>query len=211
MAETTTPAGATPVVAGATPAQTPPADPVPAPATGADEGLGEGGRNALQQEREARRTAERELRKLTDKVAALELAGKSEQEQAVAKAKAEGATEALAKAQAMVRRASVREALVAAGCTDPAIVARADEFGALPVDEDGNVDGLSKAVSDFRGAHPTLFTARRPSGSADAGGITAAGAPQTTFTRAQIADPKFFEANKDAIMAASRRPGGITG
>lgn len=210
MTETTTPAGATPVVAGATPAQTPPVEPVPAPATGADEGLGEGGKNALQQEREARKTAERELKKLTEKVAALELAGKSEQEQAVAKAKAEGATEALTKAQSMVRRASVREALVAAGCSDPAIVARADEFGALPVDEDGNVEGLSKAVSDFKGAHPTLFTAKRPTGSADAGSSTSAGAPQATFTRAQLRDPEFFRANRAAIMAA-QAAGRITG
>ena len=206
----TTPAGAMPAAAGAMPAQTPPAEPPAAPATGTDETLGEGGKQALQQEREARKAAEKALKTLTDKLAAEELKGKSEQEQALAKARTEGATEALTKAQTMVRRASVREALVAAGCTDPAIAARADEFGELAVDEDGNVDGLSKAVGDFKAAHPTLFLGKRPTGSADAGSATGAGAPQTSFTRAQLRDPKFFRDNKDAIMAA-QTAGRITG
>jgi hypothetical protein len=206
----TTPAGAIPAATGAMPVQTPPAAPESVPATGADEALGEGGKQALQQERDARKTAERELKKLTDRLAAAELAGKSEQEQAIAKARTEGAAEALTKAQTIVRRASVREALVAAGCTDPAIAARADEFGELAVDEDGNVAGLSQAVSSFKGAHPTLFLGKRPTGSADAGSATGAGAPQTSFTRNQLRDPKFYRENKAAIEAAAAG-GRITG
>ena len=202
MPETTT-AGAIPAATGAMPVQIPPAAPETEPATGTAEALGEGGKQALQQEREARKTAEKALAAATKRLTDLETAGKSEQEQAIIKAKAEGATEALTRAQAMVRRASVREALVAAGCTDPAIAARADEFGELAVDEDGNVGGLVKAVGDFKGAHPTLFLARRPTGSADAGS-SGAGAPQTSFTRAQLRDPAFYQANKAAILEAQK-------
>ena len=205
----TTPAGAIPAATGATPVQTPPAAPETEPATGTAEALGEGGTRALQTERDARKAAEKALRTATERLTALETAGKSESEKAIAAARTEGATEALTKAQTIVRRASVREALVAAGCTDPAIAARADEFGDLAVDEDGNVDGLSKAVSDFKAAHGSLFLGKRPTGSADAGS-TGAGAPQTSFTRTQLRDPKFFREHKDAIMAA-QAGGRITG
>ena len=62
----------------------------------------------------------------------------------------------------------------------------------------------------FRAAHPALFAPRRPSGSADAGSGTSAGAPPTTFTRAQLRDPAFYRANKAAIQLAQQQ-GRITG
>jgi hypothetical protein len=184
------------------PVQTPPAAPETEPATGTAEALGEGGKQALQQERDARKTAERELKKLTDRLAALELAGKSEQEQAVAKAKAEGASEAMVKADAKVRRAEVKAALAAAGCTKSDLLANAPAFASLAVDEDGNVAGLNEEVSKAKTAYSELFGGKRP-GSWDAGSPTALGSAPT-FRASQLNDRAFYVANQAAIMQALR-------
>lgn len=158
-------AGATPAVAGATPAQTP-ASPAPAapaapttPATGADDGLGDAGKRALHAEREARTAAERERNELRARLEELENASKSDAEKAIAAARKEGGAEVLAKVQDRVRRTEVRAALQAAGITPSVmdLAARADQFSALKVNDEGEVAGLEDAVKAFREAMPDLF------------------------------------------------------
>lgn len=100
--------------------------------------------------------------------------------------------------------------LSTAGCVDVDIAAMAGDFADLPVTEDGDVDGIERAVADFQKAHPTLFGSRRPTGSADSGSSTSAGATQTTFSRTQLRDPEFYQANRAAIQAA-QAAGRITG
>ena len=210
MTDTTIPAGAMPVVPDATSGQSAQAQSDPPPATGSDEPLGDAGKGALQAERKAARDAIKRAEAAERELEALRTASQSEQEKAIAAARKEGATEAASKADARVRRSEVRRVLSAAGCVDVDIAAMASDFADLAVTEDGDVADLDKAVSSFKAAHPSLFGTRRPTGSADAGSTTAAGAPQTTFSRAQLRDPVFYQANKAAILAA-QAAGRITG
>lgn len=210
MADQTTTAGATPVVPDATSGQSAPAQSAPADATSTDEPLGDAGKGALQAERKAAREATKRAEAAERELEALRTANQSDQEKAIAAARKEGAAEAKAQADARVRRSEVRRVLATAGCVDVDIAAMAGDFSDLAVTEDGDVEGLDKAVAEFQKAHPTLFGSKRPTGSADAGSTTSAGAPQTTFTRAQLRDPAFYQANKDAIHAA-QAAGRITG
>ena len=209
MTETITPAGAMPVVASATPAQSAQAQSSPEPATGTDEQLGDTGLATLQKIRKEARDAARERDALKTELEALRTANQSDSEKALAAARKEGATEASVKADAKVRRSEVRRALTAAGCVDVGAI-DFGMFGDLAVTEDGDVTGLDKAVATFRSDHPALFAAKRPTGSADAGSATSAGAPATTFTRAQLRDTTFYRANRAAIQAA-QVAGRITG
>lgn len=163
----TTPAGAMPVAEGATPSQTavlPDAAPTP-PATGDSEALGEAGTRALAAERKRANEAEKAQRTLQTRLTELENASKSETDKAIDVARKEGAAEATAKANERIRRAEVRSALTAAG-VNPALLdlaARADEFGALKVGDDGEVEGLAAAVEAFKKTMPDLFrAAQRP-------------------------------------------------
>lgn len=164
-------AGAIPVAAGAMPAQTPPADPAPAPATGADEQLGDGGTRALQTERDARKSAERELRKRDDTIAAMELAGKTESEKLIAQAKKDGAAEVTARWFMQVRRSEVKAALAGAGINASVLdlALGAPEFAALKVTDEGEVEGLSEAIAAFKKARADLFKPTAAPGSADGG------------------------------------------
>lgn len=164
-------AGAMPAVEGATPsqtpAQTPAAGPKPeqteAPATSADDQLGDAGKRALTDERSARKIAERERDELRTRVEELENASRSETEKAVANARKEGEAAAEARYQTRIRASEVRAALQKAGMADPDPVLGAAEFAALKV-SDGGVEGLEAAVSAFKTAHPSLFPPTKPSG-----------------------------------------------
>lgn len=162
----TTPAGAMPVVGGATPPQTP-AQPATvttpaangAPATGDDELLGEAGRRALQAERIRASAAERERDDFRRRFEELENSSKSDHEKAIAQAKKEGAAEVLGRIQGQVRRSEVKAALSSAGLSGSMLdlASRADEFVDLKVSDDGTVDGLAAAVEAFKKATPELF------------------------------------------------------
>jgi hypothetical protein len=166
-------AGATPVAGGATPPQTPaqpaattpPATPA-APATGDDDGLGEAGTRALKAERDARAAAERERDDAKRQLEELENASRSDHEKAIAQAKKDGAAEALTKVQATVRRSEVRAALSAAGLSSSMLdlASKADEFAALKVNDEGEVQGLEQAIADFKKAMPDLFKAQPAAG-----------------------------------------------
>jgi hypothetical protein len=195
------------------PAATPATGPAAgAPATGEPSDLGDAGKRAIDAMK-AERDAEQRARKAAEKALdELRLAGATDTEKAIAKAKADGAAEVTGRFHDQIRRSEVRVALTAAGM-NPGVIdlaARADEFAALKVGDDGAVDGLDRVVAAFKTAHGDLFAGKRPTGSADAGGITAAGAPQTSFTRAQLRDPEFYRKNRAAIQAA-QATGRITG
>jgi hypothetical protein len=212
MPDTTTPtAGATPVEPGATPGQSAPAQSDAAPATGTDEPLGDAGKGALQAERKAARDAVKRAEAAERELEALRTASLSDHEKAIAAARKEGSDEASARADAIVRRSEVRRVLAQAGCIDPSAI-DLSSFSGLAVGEDGEVDGVERAVTAYRAAHPALFAARRPAGSADAASPTGAGAP-ATFTPGQIKamTPDEFERNRPAIfeaMASGRIPRG---
>jgi len=160
-------AGAMPVAAGATPAQTP-AQPAAAaqtpgqePATGYPDGLGDAGKRALDDMKAAKRAAEAEAKTARDELEKLRAATATDAEKALAQAKKDGAAEVLTKAQVMVRRSEVRAALASAGLSGTLLdlAARADEFANLKVTDDGDVEGLAVAVEAFKKATPDLFKA----------------------------------------------------
>lgn len=131
--------------------------------------LGEAGKRAIAEERKQRRAekdradaAEAELQRLRD-------ATQSESEKAVNDAKKAGASEERAKWEGLIRRTRVESALTAAGCNDAAIASLASDFTDLKITDTGDVEDLTATVESFKTAHPTLFTARVPSGSADQG------------------------------------------
>jgi hypothetical protein len=182
MTETAS-AGATPVAEGATPSQTTPVSPAPAtaapttPATGEPDGNGltsDAGRQALQRERDRAEKAERELARVTR-------ANLTENERAIADAKAAGELAATERFTGAVRRSEVQRALLSAGI-DPSLIdiaARADQFAALKVSPDGAVEGVEAAVESFKKATPALFT--KPSGRPDTG-LGPRGTPATGGT-----------------------------
>lgn len=220
MTDQTASAGATPVVTGATPAQTspattgtpPPAAPAAAPATGAadDAALGDAGREALRRERDARAAAERDAKTAKDELEKLRAASLSESEKAIADAKRAGADEARTQLHGALRSSEVIRALTTAGLSPSlaTLAARGDEFAALKVSDSAQVEGLPEAVAAFREANKDLFRAAPPPsapGSFDTG--TGAGgrpAGKPTYTREQLRDATFFAANKDDILAAQR-------
>ncbi len=203
---TDTPAGATPVEAGATPAQsddqataTPPTEPA--------KGDGDGLKRALDAERAQRRELEKALKAERAQREAIETSQLSDQEKAIAKARKEASDEANARAAAMVRRAEVRRALQAAGVTPDALdlAASAAEFAGLEVDDEGRVADLDKSVEGFRKAHPSLFAASRAAAGNFDGG--SGGSPTAqSWTKQQIGEMSQteFEKNEAEIMRAMR-------
>lgn len=102
-----------------------------------------------------------------DALAAAE-AQQTDQEKALAKARADGAAELRTGLASKVRASSVRAALQAEGCIDPDICAHAREFADLDVNDDLEVPDLAKAIADFRKAHPAQFT-KAAAGTGDGG------------------------------------------
>lgn len=178
-----------------------------------DEQLGDGGIKALEQERKARRDAERALKRHEAELEKLRTASLSEQERAVAEAKAAGRAEALKEANGKLVRA---EAIAKASgkLRDPELAAAL--LGDLEgyVDDNGDIDGerIAADIDELVTARPYLGVDKAPAAKDDgdpppAKG-TVAGGPKgeqvTTFKRSQLRDPAFYQANKDAILEAAR-------
>ncbi len=140
--------------------------------------LGEAGKRALADERNARRTAERQARAARAELDKLRSEGQSESEKAIAKAKADGSAEALASANARVLKAEVRAA-AASKLTDPSDAVRFLDLSEFEVTDDGDVDSavISKAIDKLLKDKPYLARgeARRTTGSADGGARGGAG------------------------------------
>lgn len=132
--------------------------PEPAP-----EGLGDAGKKALAQERDARKAAEKQLKDAEKELAALREAQMSEQERAVAEARREGET---ATTTAFQRRLFAAEAKVAAAgkvadptlLADPDVALRLLGFKEIPVDEAGDIDpeAISGAIDRLVEGRPFL-------------------------------------------------------
>lgn len=213
-----TPAGATPVVDGATPSQSQPAQPATAattpaatpatPAMGDTDALGEPGKRALEAERARAEKAEKDAKALQKQLDDLKAAGQTDAEKAISAARKEGESTATTRWQVQIRSAEVRAALAAAGI-QPAMLdlaVKADEFGQLEVSDTGGVTGLAAAVEGFKKARPALFTgAATPApGSFDTGTGGGRQAGKPTYTRDQLKDPAFYEKNKADILLAYR-------
>lgn len=141
----------------------------PAPASGTKPDAGPAGgvealRADLAGERDKRQAVERELEQLRN-------ATKTDSEKALDAAKKEGRAEADGQWSGRVIRSEAKSALAAAGATDVgvAVAAFLDEHRSLKVNDEGEVEELAAKVTAFTKAHPTLFTARVPSGSGDGG------------------------------------------
>jgi hypothetical protein len=197
MTDQTTPAGAMPVAGGATPPQTPPAPPAadplttsPTPATGDPDALGDAGKRALDAMKAEREAAKERAKAAEKALADLQAATLSDSEKAIAEAKKAGGAEVLAKVTARIRQAEARAALIAAGAQASLVdlAVRADEFTALKVSDDGEIEGLEAAIAAFQKAHPDIFTkpAKPAPGSAD-GGPRPPGTPKATDLTSAVA------------------------
>jgi len=217
VAEQTASAGATPAAAGATPAQTTPVSPAPDPvtptsATG-DDALGEPGKAALTAERASVKAEKARADKAEKALTDLQNASASDAEKSLKAAKAEGAAEVTDRLHSMIRRSEVKAALAGSGI-NPSVLdlaLGAPEFAALKVGDDGSVEGLDQAVAQFKGSRGDLFKPAPAGGTADLGtGSASRSAAGKTFTREQLRDPVFFQANRADIMQAMNE-GRITG
>jgi hypothetical protein len=126
---------------------------------GTDDRLGEGGIKALEAEREARRAAEKAARDAQAELDKIRKAGMSEQERAVAEAKAAGRNEALAEVTDRLVRSEIRAA-AAGKLADPG------DAAALLGDlkrfvKDGDVDdkAIASAIDELVKAKPYLAPA----------------------------------------------------
>lgn len=184
--------GATPAAGGATPPQSPPATPAagqptapPPPATSDDypEGLGDAGKRAIDRMKAERDSALDSAKAAVRERDELKARTQTESERALDEAKKSGASEVTERFHVQIRRAEVRSALTGAGINASVLdlAAKADEFAALKVSDDGEVAGLDAAVEAFKRARPDLFTAKATPRPGDSGlgprGTPAAGGP----------------------------------
>ena len=215
----TTPAGATPAVAGATPAQSAQADSSPADtgtaatqsATDATastdaEQLGEGGRKALDAERKARTDAERRAKAAEGELEKLRTASLSEDERRtkrLADLEREQADWQRERQELILERSVERQA-AKLGFIDPADAMALLDRSALEFDTDGSPRDVDRHLAALAKAKPHLLSQPRSSGSFDAGTGARGGTGTRTYTREQLKDPTFYAANRADIEAALR-------
>lgn len=127
-----------------------------------DEKLGDPGLNALRSEREARKTAEKQLRDATAKLAAFEDANKTEAQRLTdnaskAEQRAQQAEQRLTDA---LTRQAVMNAAIEAGTIDAETTTLlALAIGGVTVDDNGGVIGAKKAIDALTKSKPHLFRA----------------------------------------------------
>ena len=133
--------------------------PEPAGAAQADQTLGESGKAALDAERKARRDAERQLRTLSEQLKGYEDANKTELQKAADRAAAaeQAASQWQARFTDSTIRAAVTDAAVAASAIDPATIYALIRDG-ISLDDDGNPQGIEKAIGELRKSKSFLFS-----------------------------------------------------
>lgn len=152
------------------PEPTPEPDATPPPAPD----LGEAGRKAIDAERNARKAAEKQLKTMQAELEQLRTATQSEQERAIAAAKAEGRAEVLAESNRRLIAAEVKAA-AASRLHDPADALRLLDLDQFEVGADGavNVDSITAAIAELVEAKPYLAAGAKPApaptGSAEGG------------------------------------------
>jgi hypothetical protein len=173
----TTPAGATPVVAGATPAQTPPptgtTPAAPPPATGELE-IGDAGKRAIDAMKAERNAADTRAKAAERELETLRTASQTDQEKLLSTAKREAAAEERAKFETMLRRAGVRSELRAKGLSESLaeLALKDDRFAVLKVDDGGRVTDVDKAVEAFLKDFPEMVAPAARPGTVTAGAQT---------------------------------------
>lgn len=219
MTDQTTPGGAMPPAAGATPAQsaagpaatTPPATGATGPAPTDDPALGDAGKRALEAERTAARDALKRAEAAEKALKALQDAQLSETEKRdkrLAELESAQAAWELERQTLTLQRAVERQAAKAGADPELTLAMVLSNRAAIEFETDGSPKNLDKLVGDLVKTKPGLLVSR-PVGSPDAGTGGHPG-PAASFTREQLRDPVFFQKNRDAIMAAQRE-GRITG
>jgi hypothetical protein len=192
------------------PAPAPPAEPSPAP-TGE---LGDAGKAALESERKARREAERAAREAQAELEKVRIASLSDHEKEVAAARREGERAGLRR----IVEAELRAA-AAGKMANPHLAARLLDVEELIPKDGDEVDGerVAEAIERLLEAEPYLRVsvpgatspatepapAGRPAGTAPAGARTTGSSTAGTFSRSQLRDRTFFEANREAILKAT--------
>lgn len=139
-------------------AEAPAPDATPTDITPNAEALGDAGKAALVEERKARRDAERQLKALQGQLKALEDANKTEAQKATDEA-------AKARQEADQLRARLQGLAIRSAVSDAATKARAIDVDAvhalirddITVDDDGNPQGVDKAITALAKAKPFLF------------------------------------------------------
>ena len=194
------------------PTTPPPATP-PAPADPPASGeLGDAGKAALEAERRARRDAEKAAREAAAELETLRNASKTDNEKAIDQARRDGE---LVGTRRLVE-AEIRAA-AAGKMANPAIAARLLDVDGLMPKDGGEVDGerIAEAITELLAREPYLaVTPGAPAGEptpppkAPPAGSAPGGARGTapgigTFTRSQLRDPAFFQANKAEILKAA--------
>ena len=194
---TAPPAGTAPPAAPVTPPDTSP----PA-VTAGDEALGDGGKKALEQERKARRDAEAAARRLETELAEFRTSQLSEQEKAIETARAAGKAEALGETGLKLVQAEAKAA-AAGKLSNPALISRLLDLEQFVPADGADIDQL---ITD----EPYLAVtpaATPPTGTPPPAGTVAGGAQGGSvpgFKRSQLRDPAFYQANREAILKASR-------
>lgn len=137
------------------------------PAPSQDEALGDGGKKALAEERASRREAEKRLKDMQvklDRLDELERQNMTEQEKAVAQARAEARQEAMVSSSQRLVRAEVRAA-AAGKLADPddAAFLIGDLAGYVDGDGEVNTKAIAKAIDALVNAKPYLGVRQEPS------------------------------------------------
>lgn len=163
------------------PADEPPGDP-PAeepPAAEDDEPLGDAGKKALEQERAARREAEKARKTLEGELEKVRRQSMSEQERAIAEARDQARNEALAEANRRIVAADVKAA-AAGKLTNPALAVRLLDLDQFEVDSEGNTDveAISTAIDGLLQTDPYLAAGATPRPPGDGGGGPRGPAPK---------------------------------
>lgn len=150
--------------------------------------LGDAGKKALAAERSARRQAEKAAKAAEVELEKLRTDAMSEQEKAIAAARAEARAEALEAANARLVRAEVRAA-AAGRLANPDLAPRLLNLDEFEVGDDGEVDtaAITKALDALVEAEPYLaVSAKRPAGTADGGARNPSAATSTTDMNALL-------------------------
>lgn len=213
MPETTTPAGAIPVAAGAIPAQSNPApDAGQQPATGATDqdaedlkALGDPGKRALDLMKAARKAAEDRAKAAESELETLRTANLSESEKRdkrlsdLEREQADWSRER----QDLLLRSAVQQQALRLGFTHPELALGVLDRSAIQFEASGEPKNLETLLTDLTKAYPELVGAVRPSGSADGGprGSTAAG---RVYKASELNDRAFYEKNRADINQAYR-------
>jgi hypothetical protein len=142
--------------------------PTPEPEPAAQ--LGDAGKRALDEERQARKNAEKAARNATAELERLRAASMSEQEKAVADARKAGRDEVLSVANKRIVSAAV-VAEAAGKLVNPGLAAKLVDLSAITVDDDGEPDAkaVRAAVAEALKEYPELAAVGARNGFGDAG------------------------------------------